>query len=169
MDTIHHYAIQNTNGQERVNFNLLFEKCHVGSLTENLLKRMWHYINYFDDVTLLQEKKFLDILYLEFGALKVDKHYLIRHGKVDKLVFDEVYESIKQNKIKYKTEECVWIDHAGYYYFVFGMNDAKLEEMFKIKLYNIDSRFFKRMNIKTPSLFSLVKDRIRKGFNVRKV
>jgi hypothetical protein len=119
MEPSYKYIIQCQNGVEKVNFNRLFETFYFGTNVEKLLTKIWHYINYYDDVSDEQSIKISEILSVNTKSVRVDKYKLIMNNKVDILYFQDIIDSILDYKDSLGTEEAVFIDYSGYYYIVF--------------------------------------------------
>lgn len=166
MDRTAYYLIQNTNGVETINFQRMFDNCCIGNNTEALLNKLWNYVNFYDDVTEEQELKFLEML-KSFVNVKLDKYTLFKNKIVDRLAFEYAVEVLEDTKKHEKTETVTWIDHAGFFYFVFGIEEENLNKLIRNKIFRIDSRFFERMGIEAPGVFRRVMIKVRKAFDVR--
>lgn len=160
MEPSYKYIIQNQNGIERVNFNRMFNVCHFGNNVEKLLTKIWHYVNYYDDVTDEQSIKMSEILSVHTKSIRIDKYKLIVNNKVDVLYFQDIIDSILDYKDLLGTEEVVFIDYSGYYYIVFDMTEKDLLNIIKNFVNDIDSKFFERMFEKKPGIISSLKFKI---------
>jgi len=157
MEPSYKYIIQSQNGVEKVNFYRLFETCHFGTEVEKLLTKIWHYVNYFDDVTDEQSIKISEILSVNMKSVRIDKYKLIKNNKVDVLYFQDIVDSIMDYKDTLDTEEVVFIDYSGFYYIIFDISEKDLIKKIKNYVNEIDGRFFKRMREKkSPLLNSLL-------------
>lgn len=166
MEPSYKYIIQCQNGVEKVNFNRLFETFYFGTNVEKLLTKIWHYINYYDDVSDEQSIKISEILSVNTKSVRVDKYKLIMNNKVDILYFQDIIDSILDYKDSLGTEEAVFIDYSGYYYIVFDMSEKELLTRIKNYISEIDSRFFVRMNEKKPNFINSLKFKIGRLLNV---
>lgn len=160
MEPSHKYIIQCQNGVEKVNFNRLFNVCHFGVGVEKLLAQIWHYINYYDDVSDEQSIKISEIISVNMKSVRVDKFKLIRNNKVDELYFQDVVDSILDYKDSLGTEEMVFVDYSGFYYIIFDMSEKEVITKIKNHINEIDSRFFERSGEKKPNLISRMKFKV---------
>lgn len=166
MEPSYKYIIQCQNGVDKVNFNRLFETCHFGIEVEKLLSKIWHYVNYYDDVSDEQSIKISEILSVNMKSVRVDKYKLIINNKVDSLYFQDVIDSILDYKDTLATEEVVLVDYAGFYYIIFDMSEK--EVLIKLKNYinEIDDRFFKRVGEKKPNIVNRLKFKLGRFLHV---
>ena len=166
MEPSYKYIIQCQNGVEKVNFNRLFNTSHFGTEVEKLLSKIWHYVNYYDDVSDEQSIKISEILSVNMKSVRVDKYKLVVNNKVDSLYFQDVVDSILDYKDSLATEEVVLVDYSGFYYIIFDMSEKEVLTKIKNHINEIDSRFFKRVGETKPNIVNRLKFKLGRFLHV---